>query len=260
MSNISNLEINQEVYNNTKDIIIKNGSSLWEHSKGSRVTLYSNGVMCATTSSGDYLPLNKGLTRQQFASFLAVFKKTLLMQFKKNQELFSLNIKYDGISRDKNYMVWSEMPVGMEFYTIDLNSAYWQMAYKLGYITKPLFSKYVDDVMYKEAKRYCISFLSRQEYMYYHDGREINKVYCNVDCFIQVYDNIRNALYQSIFDARLQVLEWIDYNIDAITVKKEEVHIIANAFDEMKLLYKIKKCIKTGDFEYVNDKGIIRKF
>jgi REP element-mobilizing transposase RayT len=67
-------------------------------------------------------------------------------------------------------------------------------------------------------------------------------------------------LYQSINDARLKVNEWIDYNIDAVTIKKEDVHIVANAFDNMQLFYKIKKCIKTGDFEYVNDKGVIRKF
>jgi hypothetical protein len=260
MSNISNLEINQEVYNNTKDIIIQNGSPLWEHSKGSRVTLYSSGIMCATTSPGNYLILNKGITKQQFTSFLAIFKKTLLMQFKKNEALFDLKITYDGVSREKNYEVWNKMPIGMDFYTIDLNSAYWQMAHKLGYITKPMFTKYVDDNTYKEAKRYCISFLSRQEYMTYHDGREINKIHCNVDCFIQVYDNIRNSLYQSINDARLKVNDWIDYNIDAVAVKKEDVHIVANAFDTMQLFYKIKKCIKTGDFEYVNDKGVIRKF
>lgn len=260
MSNVINLEINQDVYNETKSTIINNGSKLWEHSKGSRVTLYSNGIMCATTSAGDYLILNKGISKQQFTSFLAIFKKTLLMQFKKNESLFELEISYNGVSREKNYAVWEEMKIGAEFYTIDLNSAYWQMAHKLGYITKNMFLKYVDDDTYKEAKRYCISFLSRQEYMTYHDGREIDKIYCNVDCFIRVYDNIRNSLYRSIDDARFKVTDWIEYNIDAVTVKKEDVHIIANAFDEMNLLYKIKKCVKTGDFEYVNDKGVIRKF
>ena len=120
--------------------------------------------------------------------------------------------------------------------------------------------KYLDDDNYKEAKRYCISFLARKDFMMYHDGRQIDKIECNIDCFIQVYENIRNSLYISINDAKSRVNDWIEFNIDAVTVKKENVHIIASAFDTMNLLYKIKKCVKIGDYEYMNEKGTIRKF
>lgn len=260
MGNINNLEINQEMYEKTKGVILKNGSKLWEHSKGSRVSLYSNGIKCATTSPGDYLPLNAGLTKQQFASFLAIFKKTLFYQFKKNPSLYDMKYDYHEISRDKNYTVWKQMPIGLEFYIVDLNSAYWQMSHKLGYITKSLFDKFINEDIYKEAKRYCISFLARTDYMKYHDGRVIDKIECNVDCLVQVYENIRNALYISINDAKSNVNDWLEFNIDAVTVKKEDVHIIANSLDEMNLLYKIKKCVKISDFEYMTDKGVIRKF
>lgn len=260
MGNINNLEINQDMYEKTKDVIIQNGSKLWEHSKGDRVSLYSDGIICATTTPGDYLPLNKDITKQQFATFLAIFKKTLFSQFRKNPSLYSLHFTFNEISRDKNYKVWKKMPIGLEFYLVDLNSAYWQMAYKLGYINKSLFLKYLDDDKYKEAKRYCISFLARVDYMQYHDGREVDKIECNVDCLIQVYENIRNALYLAISDAKSTTTEWLEFNIDAVTVKKEDVHLIANSFDNMKLLYKIKKCIKIADYEYMTDKGKIRKF
>lgn len=260
MNNANSLEVSQDVYEQTKGVVLQNGSKLWEHAVGSRVNMYSDGVLCASTSQGDYLPLNKNLSRQQFAAFLGMFKRNLLMQFRKNDSLYLLKIKFDKISREKNYDVWNRMKIGDEFYVMDLNSAYWQMAYKLGYISKTIFLKYLDDDKYKEAKRYCISFLGRSNYMLYHDGRKINKVVCNVDCLVSVYDNIRNSLYKAINDAKERVEDWLDYNIDAVSVMQKDVHIIAQAFDEMNLLYKIKKCIKTDEFEYMNDFGVLRKF
>lgn len=260
MNNMNALEVNQDVYAQAKSTVLNNGGKLWEHSIGTRRNMYSDGVFCATTSDGDYLPLNKNITRQEFAAFLGMFKRNLLMQFKKNETLYDLNITFTDVTRDKNYEMWNKMNVGDIFYIIDLNSAYWQMAHKLGYITNYLFQKYLDEDKYKEAKRYCISFLARTNKMVYFDGRQIDTITCNVDSMIKVYDNIRNSLYQLIYDSRMRITDWIEYNIDAITVMQKDVPIVANAFDEINFQYKLKKCVKTDEFEYMNDNGTLRKF
>jgi predicted PolB exonuclease-like 3'-5' exonuclease len=260
MLNNYSLEVTEEIYELTKKTVVENGSKLWEHNVGGRKNLYTDGMFCATTSQGDYLPLNRNITRQQFSSFLGVFKRNLYSQFSKNQNLYHINIEFQGISREKNYDVWNGMKVGQSYFVIDLNSAYWQMAHQLGYISKNLYQSYIDRDEYKEAKRYCISFLARTNHMRYLDGRKIDKVDCNVDCMVKVYDNIRNGLYNSIDKARSTITNWIEYNIDAVCVMEKDVPLISYAFDEMKLSYKIKEYVKTDELEFMTDRGLLRKF
>jgi hypothetical protein len=260
MSNNYNLEVTEDIYESTKQTVVQNGSKLWEHNIGSRKNLYTDGMFCATTSQGDYLPLNRNITRQQFSSFLGIFKRNLYSQFSKNAELYFLNIEFNGVSREKNYDAWSQLKVGEKYFVIDLNSAYWQMAHQLGYISKKLYLSYIDKDEYKEAKRYCISFLARTNHMMYFDGRSIERIDCNVDCMVKVYDNIRNGLYTSIDKAKSKVANWIEYNIDAVCVFEKDVPIISYAFDEMKFNYKIKEYVKTDEFEFMTERGLLRKF
>ena len=260
MSNNYSLELTEYDYELAKQTVVKNGGKLWEHNVGGRKNLYTDGMFCATTSQGDYLPLNRNITRQKFSSFLGVFKRNLYSQFSKNQNLYNLNIEFTGVSREKNYEIFNAMQVGQTYFVIDLNSAYWQMAHQLGYISKKLYLAYIDKDEYKEAKRYCISFLARTNHMQYFDGREIDKVHCNVDCMVKVYDNIRNGLYNAIDKARSNVTNWVEYNIDAVCVMERDVPLVSYAFDEMKLSYKIKEYVKTDELEFMTDRGLLRKF
>ena len=113
---------------------------------------------------------------------------------------------------------------------------------------------------FKEAKRYCISFLSRTNLVTYHDGREISEIECNMDCLIQVYENIRNELYKCIDEVRKNVENWIEYNIDAIAVSEKDLELVCKMFDNMDLTYKIKEYVKIDEYEYVTNKGKIRNF
>jgi hypothetical protein len=254
------LEINDLNYEPTKQTLIKNGSKVSEHIVGSRKTLYSNNIISGYSKTENNLPISDDLPISKFYSFLSSFKRSLYNQIRKNDEILNLKIEFNGISRDKNHDFWKKVKFKEIFYNIDLSSAYWQIAYKLGYISKKIFLAYIDKDEYKEAKRYCVSFLARENEMRYYDDREINVISCDISCLNQIYINIRHELYNLIEELKnLTNNNWIEYNIDGISVKEKHVEIITKKLNEINLKYKINQCIKIDKEEYFI-KTKIRKF
>jgi hypothetical protein len=253
------LEIADAHYEHTKDVLIHNGSTVKEQRHGSRRILYANQEICGFSEMNNYIPLSDGISPKQFNSFLGAFTKSLYNQIRKNNHLLELSIEFDGISRDKNYENWNKIKPKQLFYNIDLSSAYWQMAYKLNYISNKLYQNYIYKDEYKEAKRYCVSFLARENKMIYFDNRDINIVYCDTSVLEQVYSNIRNYLYNTIDELKKSTDNWIDYNIDGISVASCDLLSICSILDKMNLLYKVNECIKIDKKDYYQ-KGKIRKF
>jgi hypothetical protein len=253
------LEIADAHYEHTKDVLINNGSKVKEQKHGSRRILYANQEICGFSEMNNYIPLSDKISPKQFNSFLGAFTKSLYNQIKKNQELLNLRIDFKGVSRDKSYESWNALHDKEIFYNIDLSSAYWQMAYRLNYISKKLYENYIFKDEYKEAKRYCVSFLSRENEMQYFDGREINRVSCDISVLKHIYENIRHELYNTIEEIKNLSNNWINYNIDGISVPKKSLKIVCDYFDANNLIYKINECIKIDSDEYYQ-KGKIRKF
>ena len=253
------LEIADVHYEHTKEVLINNGSKVSEQKHGSRRILYANQEICGFSEMNYYIPLSDKLSSKQFNSFLGAFTKSLYNQIRKNNSLLELSIEFDGVSRDKNYDSWNKMKPKQVFYNIDLSSAYWQMAYKLNYISKNLYQNYIFKDEYKEAKRYCVSFLARENKMIYYDHREIDVMNCDTSVLNQVYSNIRNYLYNTIDELKQATHNWIEYNIDGISVIDKDLEKICSILDKMNLIYKVNECIKIDKNEYYQ-KGKIRKF
>lgn len=251
------LEILPEHYEPTKEVLLTNGAKVWEQTFGSRRNLYGDGHLFGSIGTGDYLPLSE-ITKNQFGAFLGQFTKSLYNQIRKNDSLLDLKIEFNDVSRNKNLESWNKLKSREVFYNVDLSSAYWQIAFKLGYISRRMFDSYIDKDAYKEAKRYCISFLARENEMNYYDQREIDNIKCNNDCLYQIYTNIRNELYTCISNVK-PGNDWIEYNIDGISVMAKDLDSVCKKFDEMNLKYKINECAKLDKKEYTL-KERIRKF
>lgn len=253
------LEIENKFYEPTKQVLIQNGGVVTEQFYGSRKILYSNNELCGFSEVDYYLPMNEDLDNKKFYQFLSTFKRSLYSQIRKNDSLLDLQIEFDGVSRDKNYKTWETIKSREMFYNIDLVSAYWQIAHKLGYISTKTFNAYLLKEEYKEAKRYCISFLARENEMMYYDGREINKISCDLTCMYQIYDNIRNDLYCCINEIKNMIENWVEYNIDGISVLADDLEKVCLKFNKMNLIYKINECLKIDNEDfYMKEK--IRKF
>lgn len=225
-----------------------------EQTFGSRKKLFVEGNLIATTASNSNLDLGE-LSQQQFYSFLGAFNRTLYKQFHTYPELFNLRVSFKGVARSKNIQVWNTMKTGMYFYNVDLSSAYWQMAYKLGYISKKLFDAFMNVDTYKEAKRYCISFLARScktTYRMLDTGQNVKQftVVCDTQPLRQVYDNIRNKLYETIQEGISGIDDHVEYNIDGVSVLAKDLDVVRSRFREMGLTYKTTECRKVSDFEY----------
>ena len=235
----SRMELSKERYNEIKHILLTNGTPFQEQKYGSRKKLWAGGKFIGSSVITS-IEL-EGLTTQQFGSFLAQFTKNLYKQFRLNDKLYDQQIVWRGLSRNKNNAQWKKIEDGEFFYNLDLSSAYWQVAHKLGYIDDKLFIKYMLDDKYKAPKRLCISFLARPNKMTYQSNNETIEIHCDNSALQRVYDNIRNELYCVLGNVAKEV-EWIEYSIDGITVPKHEVKKVEALFSDY--LFKKTLCMK----------------
>jgi hypothetical protein len=250
-------EVTENQYNKLKNIQLDNNSIIKEQRIGSRKKLYSKSFMIATYSNNKNLPIGK-LTTSKFYSFIGIFNKNLYNQFYLNESLYELDIKYKGVARAKNTEFWDSMHIGTYFYNIDLSSAYWQLAFKLGYISENLFQKYIDNDTYKEAKRYCITFLARTNQMTYINNESNFEIVCDTNLLKKVYQNIRFELYNCIQQSLVGIDDWIEYNIDGVNIMSYDLNKVRTIFRNNGLKYKITECRKISETEYSHGSKIKR--
>jgi hypothetical protein len=225
-----------------------------EHTIGSRRKLIVGGKIRASHMRSEMLDLG-GITHKQFSTFLGSFSKQLYKSFAEKECLYNLKINFKDVSKRKNFKKWDSMSVGAVFYCVDLKSAYWQIARKLEYIDDDFYKLYLRNDTYKRAKRYCVSFLARKNKMHYTIDELHYDVNCEDEVFRNVYKNIRNELYNSITKVVPLCSDFIEYNIDGISVLANDVDIVTDAFIKAGLDYKITRCVKINDETYTHGCG-----
>jgi hypothetical protein len=250
MNNFKKVAVSIEQYEKIKAIQEKNGNDIQEHFIGSRRNLYVKNTLIASLSV-DYSLFLGNITNSQFNSFLGRFNKHLYNQFLTKPELYNLNIDFKGVSRNKNIDLWDKLPINTYFYNLDLKSAYWQIAYRLGYISENIFNAYMSLDDYKQVKRLCISFLGRSNNMFYQVKNDKFLIECDTRVFKKVYNNIRNELYNCIKKVIVSPCNYLEYNIDGIYVIKEDVDLIRSEFKKMNLKYKITECRKINETDFL---------
>jgi hypothetical protein len=67
----------------------------------------------------------------------------------------------------------------------------------------------------------------------------------------RVYDNIRNKLYQSVQFAIGDIADYIEYNIDGITVTAKDLDAVKSRFIKLGLDYKVSEMQKISQTEYL---------
>lgn len=237
-------------YNEIRDMLLAKNRKFSEQINGGRKSIFVAKTLVATTIQDSGLVIGN-ISQRKFMAFLGMFNRVLYQQFVKNPRLYEIKIKHKGLSRKKNTELWSNMKYGTLFYNIDLSSAYWQMAYRLGYITENVYNKYMEKDEYKEVKRYCVSFLARSNKKKYIDnsGNEY-EIKCDTTSLQAVYDNIRNELYKIIDEVAKNFPEVLEQNIDGITVLYKDYKKAKELLNKKGLKFKVTQCIKMNDYEY----------
>lgn len=245
-------KIELKEYERILSVIQKNNQPYRQQLIGARRSVYVGKSLVATTAATGSVSFGN-LNFTKFISFLGQFNKNIYTQFRLNDTLFYKNITFSGSSKHRNVDNWDKIHVGCFFYNIDLSSAYWQMAHRLGYISTALFEKYMYDDDFKMAKRLCISFLARKNTMLYYDGFKVSEISCDSQIMNGVYANIRHELYNIINKAAKSVDIYLDYNTDGITVLANEVSKVKKYFQKEGLIYKINECRKISGSQYYSN-------
>tara|TARA_R110000764_G_scaffold542_8_gene2107 strand:- start:16942 stop:17739 length:798 start_codon:yes stop_codon:yes gene_type:complete len=241
-------DISLEDYTKRKCIQETNQTSFKEQFHGARrkLIVYDRTICSHVASAGIELGL---LTKQQFASFLGLFSKQLYKSFILTPELYYLDIKFTGFARNKNYQLYNDLPDGQIFWNVDLSSAYFQIAYRLGYINTKFFDKYMFQDKYKSVKRLCVSFLGRSNKMVYNNEIGNYEINCDTTILRQVYANVRNELYTIIKNIS-EHTEYIEYNIDGITILPADKQLVKDYFQSLGLEFASSMCTKISDRQY----------
>jgi hypothetical protein len=248
-------EYNNDRYDKCKIIQKTNGKNFREHIYGSRKKIIIGNKVRLTTIPNGNINLGK-LSNEKFVAFLGLFTKNLYRNLNDNPYLYTNKIEFKGVARSKNFKFWSNLKEGTLFYNIDLKSAYWQIAHLLGYIDTRLFNKYMFNDEYKQAKRLCISFLARKNKMVYHIGKNSFTIECDITTLKTCYNNIRNQLYDCVSKSVSLCDNYIEFNIDGLYVLAKDVDNARSFFDKIGLIYKITKCKKLNEYEFLSGEKI----
>lgn len=222
---------------------------------GSRKFILVNGNYAYTERSGE--GIETGLPAREFVAFISGFKRSLNSQLKKNPELLDLKVPYNGRVSQKYNMTYDAMVEGDKFYNIDLSSAYWQIAHRLGYISTKLFNRYMPLDTHKHAKRLCISFLGRRREKTTYDI--VDGVYAERKEVLskrdeQIFMNIRHELYTVISGIVEQLgSSVLEFNTDGISVLPNKREQVENYFTELGLIFKVNVCVKQNNIQYLHN-------
>jgi hypothetical protein len=251
MSRFKKTEVSFRDYEIIRQNQEKSGKVVHEQVFGQRKSLYNeNNQLLATYVAVNSIDLG-ALNKSKFVAFLASFSRQLYSQFDKNPDLYALKVVFTGVSSQKNRKLYDSIRESEIFYHIDLNSAYWQFAHKLGYLSDDMFEKYQPLEEYKAVKRLCISFLARSNKMTYKlPSGEDYVVKCEMGVLNQVYRNIRYSIYNAITKC-FNEKTTIAFNIDSISVLKSQKDSVCKYLDKQGLTYKITICQKLTNKSYM---------
>jgi hypothetical protein len=283
MRDLSRYEVDNSKYSRIISNQISNKRDLFEVITGKRKSVFrlekpyirkdKNGkehieyktLLCTNTIT--QLVIGK-LKKESFVRFLAEVKLNIHRNVIESPELLDLKIDYKNSKQGRNLGYWHSLPDESYFYSIDFKSAYWQMAYKIGYITETLYWNYMNLDDYKVAKRLCISFLGRSVTVNYLGKTFKNEenfgqpliITCDNDSlyYKRIYKNIRNLLNNYLYDVvRLSNGNFIKYNTDGIWVTKESIEPIKKYLKDNDILFKTTLCKKISSTEFIQSKELI---
>ena len=171
--------------------------------------------------------------------------------------------KYD--SSFSNRLLFDSLPIGTSFYYIDVKHCYWRIAYLNGYISENYYKKILekpDLKIYRNMALSCI--IAPQSVEYYDKGKLVNVIEEDTGIYHTIYENIRFKawnIFGTLCFEKIGKEKTIGYYTDGIMILSDDVEKVKTTLTRNKLQYKITKCIKTKDRQWMNcDTNEFRRF
>jgi len=164
-----------------------------------------------------------------------------------------------------NRILFDSMPVGTNFYYIDVKHCYWRIAYLNGLISENYYLKVLENPDLKVYRNMALScIIAPKSVEYYEDGKLVNVVEEDTSIYQVIYGNIRYKawnIFGKLCFEKLGQQKTIGYYTDGIMVFDDDVEKVKTTLSRNKLQFRITKCIKTKHRQWMNcDTNEFRRF
>lgn len=205
------------------------------------------------------------VTFAQHNGYIRRFKNEVKRNIDKNPELKDLSIT-EKLSRTmgtrgrdlteiENLLEKEQM-----FYEFDIDLAYFQTCFILGYISEDFYNKYINIRELKQSMREAVTWLSKRiKKEYYLKGQsEPYKTESEKPELKHVHDNVRAFLSNTI-DGAINVAknDYLAHTIDSITFKANSFLPMKEYFKSQNVNFKIKPCIKIDENNFKSGNKIV---
>jgi hypothetical protein len=182
---------------------------------------------------------------------------------KNNCEIPKIEKEYD--STFTNRLLFDSLPIGTNFYYLDVKHCYWRIAYLNGYISENYYKKILENPDLKIYRNMALScIIAPKSVEYYENGELINVITEDTGIYHTIYENIRFKawnIFGSLCFEKIGKEKTIGYYTDGIMVLSDDVAIVKTTLSRNKLQFRITKCIKTKDRQWLNcDTNEFRRF
>lgn len=153
----------------------------------------------------------------------------------------------------RNCQLYKELAVGYDFAGIDMNHAYWRMAYLKRYISYDLYAKLVTEE-YKLVRNKSLACLtSKIRVETYEKGVLIKDIDEGDPVLLELYEDIRQSTYSLLEDIADRIGDeyFLKFHTDCLYVLPEKAEIVKEALISSNMLITPFKCLKVTDDCYL---------
>lgn len=258
------LELNYDDLKQFKQNLLLRKIPFTIEKKRNETIFISNGKRIAKAESKNSISNTKKEDTRNILNLFANVKKSI------NKYLIKTDMKVERTeklydSSFTNRLVFDSLPKGFVFYYIDVKHCYWRIAYLSGYISENYYKKILENPNLKIYRNMALScIIAPKSVEYYEDGKLINVIEEDTTIYQTIYENIRfNAwnIFGTLCFEKIGKEKTIGYYTDGIMIMSEDVEKVKATLTRNKLQYRVTKCIKTKDRQWMNcDTNEIRRF
>ena len=258
------LELNTNNINKFKENLLKRQISFNVEKKRNEILFVSNGKKIAKVESKNSLSFSKAESNHQILNLFANVKKSI------NKYLVKQNFSFEKIDKEydssfTNRILFDYLPIGTQFYYIDVKHCYWRIAFLNGYISEKYYKKILENPDLKIYRNMALScIIAPKSVEYYKDGVLINHIEEDTSIYKTVYENIRYKAWNTFGKLCFEKIgkdKTIGYYTDGIMVLQEDVDTVKSTLTRNRFQYRVIKCIKTKHRQWMNcDTNEFRRF
>lgn len=160
-------------------------------------------------------------------------------------------------SQKKNFALYKKLRIGTEFVAIDLNHAYWRVAFLKGYISSDLYHKLLDTKFKLVRNKALACLTSKIKTEEYRNGKLVSTKKQADPLLVNAYADIRYSTYKVMLDIAKEIKEnnFLKYHTDCLYVTLKMQKKVEQMLASIKIARQLQG-IKENTFSYKSDKCV----